>query len=64
MLEQLEKPGAPSLPTEELVGLRVLEALERAGTAEARRALEEVAHGTTERWASEAKAALQRLRRK
>ncbi|HKB39146.1 MAG TPA: hypothetical protein VKD72_22090, partial [Gemmataceae bacterium] len=64
LLELLEKPGAPSLPTEELVGLRVLEALELAGTAEARRALEAVAHGTAERWASEAKAALERLARR
>jgi WD40 repeat protein len=64
LLEQLEKPGAASLPSVELVGLRVLEALEQAGTAEARRALEEATHGTEERWASEAKAALERLARR
>jgi WD40 repeat protein len=64
LVEQLENPGAPALPTEELVGLRVLEALELAGTTEARRALEEVAHGTAERWPSEAKAALERLARR
>jgi WD40 repeat protein len=64
LLEQLEKPGAPSLPTEELVGLRVLEALELAGTAEAQRTLEAVTHGTEERWASEAKGALERLTRR
>ena len=56
--------GLVVLFTGELVGLRVLEALELAGTAEAQRALEEATHGTEERWASEAKAALERLARR
>jgi hypothetical protein len=64
LLEQLEKPGGPLLPSIELVGLRVLEALERAGTVEAQRTLEAVTHGTEDRWASEAKAALERLTRR
>src|SRR5262249_17293940 len=64
LLDLLEKPGVPSLPSGELVGLRVLEALELAGTAEAQRALEEVTHGPEERWAREAKLALERLSRR
>ena len=64
LLEELERPGAPPPPSAELVGLRVLEALELAGTAEARRALGEVARGPGGRWAGEAKAALERLARR
>jgi WD40 repeat protein len=62
LLKRLEAPGAPS---HELIGLRVIEALEHAGSAEARAALEGLAKdGRGERVKEEAKAALGRLARR
>jgi WD40 repeat protein len=61
LLERL-KPDENTSPSPELVGLRVIEALELNGGAEARAALEGLAKGTdNERLAAEAKASLARL---
>jgi WD40 repeat protein len=63
LLRHIEQ-SATAGPSQELVGLRILEALEKAGTAEARQVLAEVAKGDAEaRWVREARAALQRLTR-
>jgi WD40 repeat protein len=64
----LEKRGtlaAPPLPSSELVGLRVLEALELSGIPQAKGALEELANGKPEdALTKEAKASLERLARR
>jgi hypothetical protein len=55
--------GLGALTTEQLRGLRAVEVLERIGTPEARKLLEEVAGGAKEaRLTREARAALERLK--
>jgi WD40 repeat protein len=59
------KPPASPLPSEELVRLRMLEALARSGTPEAREFIKELAKGDPEaRLTQEAKAALRRWDRR
>jgi WD40 repeat protein len=58
----LRRAEDPNLPPERLQMLRALEALELAGTAEARRVFERLAGGTAEAWLTgEARVALERL---
>jgi hypothetical protein len=64
LLKRLREPGAPAPPSPELVALRVVEALEKAGTAEARTLLGELARGPAGRVTRAARAALARLNRR
>jgi hypothetical protein len=64
LLAKLE-PGDVSLPSEELISLRALEALEMSGTPAAWAAVSELTKGAPEaRLTQEAKASLQRLARR
>jgi hypothetical protein len=57
-----EHTHAPPLPSRELIALRVLEALERSESPEAREVISELARGTPDsRLTWEAKASLRRL---
>jgi WD40 repeat protein len=62
LLQKLERPDGPTLPSEELIALRVVEALEGGGTPEARAVLKDLAAGAADAELTQAaKAALGRL---
>jgi WD40 repeat protein len=65
LLEKLGGKDAPPLPSRELIALRVLEALERSESPEAREVIGEIARGTPDsRLTREAKASLRRLEKR
>jgi WD40 repeat protein len=62
LLERFGGKASPPLPSRELIALRVLEALERSESPQAREVIEELARGTPDsRLAREAAASLRRL---
>jgi hypothetical protein len=65
LLERFGGKDAPPLPSQELITLRVLEALERSESPEAREVIGELARGTPDsRLTREASASLRRLEKR